>query len=316
MKKITVIVLGLLLLVSGALCANGSSETDEIKIGISPLALSNPFFVEMVNGAKAEAEKEGVKLVVSDNNGEPNKQITDLEVFISGGFDGFIVTAVDPNAVAPLAKEALDKGMSVIAHTSDLGAENQSGLVWAEEHDMGLTLGREAGTWAKEHIPAGETLQIAVLHYDILAQVIQRKQGILDGIAQTFPGKFEVVGEALTGGQVEGLEAGETWLQAYKDLDMIVSVNDGGALGAYQAVIAAGKNDADTFFVGGIDATDEALNAISEGGAYQATVDQQPAEMGALCVKQMVKAIKGEPFDEIVAIELAAVNMSNYTQFK
>ena len=316
MRKIVAISLGLMLLVSFAGFCNGQSETEQIKIGLSPLALSNPFFVEMVNGAKAEAEKQGVKLVVSDNNGEPNKQINDLEIFISGGFDGFIVTAVDPNAVAPLAKEALDKGMAVIAHTSDLGAENQSGLVWAEEHDMGLTLGREAGKWAQDHISTGEKLQIAVLHYDILAQVIQRKQGILDGIAETFSGDFEVVGEALTGGQVEGLEAAETWLQAHKDLDMIVSVNDGGALGAYQAVIAAGKNDADTFFVGGIDATDEALDAISEGGAYQATVDQQPAEMGALCVKQIMKAINGEEFDDVVAIKLAAVTKSNYEQFK
>ena len=80
-------------------------------------------------------------------------------------------------------------------------------------------------------------------------------------------------------------------------------------------MIAAGRNDPDPFFVGGIDATDEALAAVKEGGAYQATVDQQPKEMGALTVRTLVAAIKGEPYDAVSAIQLAPVNASNVDQF-
>ena len=113
----------------------------------------------------------------------------------------------------------------------------------------------------------------------------------------------------------EASEAAETWLQAHPDLQMIVGINDGGALGAYQAVIAAGKDDPATFFVGGIDATDEALAAITEGGSYQATVDQQPYEMGALTVRTLVSAIKGEEVEPISAIQLAPVNATNVEEF-
>lgn len=291
------------------------AQDDDIKIGISTLNIANPFFVELVAGAQAEADKLGIELVVADSGDDVNKQVTDLENFIAGGFDGFIVTATDPQAIAPIAREALDQGMIVVAHTADLGEENQTALVWAIEHDMGVTLGRQAGEWANEHIPEGEVMQVAILNYDLIPQVIQRREGIVDGIAEVFTGEFEVVGTVTAGDPAAGLEAAETWLQAYPDLDMIVGINDGGALGAYQAVIAADKNDPDKFFVGGIDATDEALAAIAEGGAYQATVDQQPFEMGALCVRQLVLAKLGMEYDKVSAIQLAPVNASNLEEF-
>ncbi|NJN96234.1 MAG: substrate-binding domain-containing protein, partial [Anaerolineales bacterium] len=81
------------------------------------------------------------------------------------------------------------------------------------------------------------------------------------------------------------------------------------------AVVAAGKDDPNTFFVGGIDATDEALAAIKDGGSYQATVDQQPKEMGALTVRTLALAIAGKPYEKISAIQLAPVNASNVEDF-
>lgn len=295
--------------------APAAAGQEDIKIGMSVLNLANPFFVALAAGAQEEADKLGVELVINDPKDDVNAQVTALENFINAGFDGFVVTAVDPAAIAPLAKQALDQGMKVVAHTSDLGEENQTALVWAVERDMGYTLGLQAGEWAKTHIPEGETLKLGILNYDIIPQVIQRREGIVEGITEVFGDNFEVVGSVTAGDPTTGLEAGETWLQAHPDLDMIVGINDGGALGAYQAVIAAGKNDPNTFFVGGIDATDEALAAIKDGGAYQATVDQQPKEMGALTVRSLVAAIAGQPYDKVSAIQLAPVNASNADEF-
>ncbi len=158
-------------------------------------------------------------------------------------------------------------------------------------------------------------MEVAILNFDVIPQVIHRREGIVAGIDEVFNGDFEVVATATAGDPPAGLEAAETWLQAYPGLDMIVGINDGGALGAYQAVIAADKNDPNTFFVGGIDATDEALASIAEGGAFQATVDQQPFEMGALCVRELVLAKLGMPYDAVSAIELAPVNASNLDAF-
>ena len=293
----------------------GPKAYEDIKIGMSVLNLANPFFVQLSEGAKEEAARLGVELVVNDPKEDVNAQVTALENFINGGFDGFVVTAIDPAAIGPVAKEALDKDMYVVAHTSDLGEENQTALVWAVEFDMGYTLGLQAGEWAKANIPEGETLKVGVLNYRIIPQVIQREEGILAGIEEVFGDNVEVVGSELAGDPTQGLTAAETWLQANPDMQMIVGINDGGALGAYQAVIAADKDDPSTFFVGGIDATPEALAAIKDGGAYQATVDQQPKEMGALCVRTLVSAIAGKSYEQINAIKLAPVNASNVDEF-
>jgi len=290
-------------------------SNEDIKIGMSVLNLANPFFVALAEGAQEEADALGVELVITDPKDDVNAQVTALENFINGGFDGFVVTAVDPAAIAPLAKEALDGGMYVVAHTSDLGEENQTALVWAVERDMGYTLGLQAGEWAVEHIPEGETLKIGILNYDVIPQVIQRREGIVEGIEEVFGDNYEIVGNVTAGDPTTGVEAAETWLQANPDMHMITGINDGGALGAYQAVIAAGMDDPDKFFVGGIDATDEALAAIKDGGSYQATVDQQPKEMGALTVRTLVSAIAGQPYEAISAIQLAPVNASNVDDF-
>ena len=288
---------------------------EPIRIGMSVLNLANPFFVQLVAGAQAEADRLGVELVVTDPQDDASKQVSDMENFIAGGFDGIIVTAVDPSAIGPIAKSAIDAGIPVVAHTADLGEGNQTALVYAVERDMGLTLGRQAGEWATANIPEGETLTVAVLNYDLIPQVIQRREGIVEGIAETFSGTVDVVATTTAGDPTSGLEAAEVWLQQYPDLDMIVGINDGGALGAYQAVIAADKNDPTTFFVGGIDATDEALAAIESGGSYLATVDQQPMQMGALCVQVVMAAINGEEFEPVNTITLSPVNASNLADF-
>jgi ribose transport system substrate-binding protein len=287
----------------------------DVTIGMSVLNLANPFFVQLVAGAQEAADKYGVELVVTDPQDDASRQVTDVENFIAAGFDGIIVTSVDPQAIAPITAGAIEAGIPVVAHTADLGEGNQTALVYAVERDMGLTLGRQIGEWANTHVTDGE-LQIAVLNYDVLPQVIARREGIIEGAQEVFEGTVTMVATSTAGDPTTGLAAAEIWLQQYPELDAIAGINDGGALGAYQAVIAAGKDDPMTFFVGGIDATDEALAAIASGGSYQASVDQQPSEMGALTVEVVLRALAGLDYELINAIELSPVNASNYADFQ
>jgi len=105
------------------------------------------------------------------------------------------------------------------------------------------------------------------------------------------------------------------WLQVHSDLNMIVGYNDATALGAYQAVIAAGKNDPSTFFVGGIDATPDALAVIGKGGAYQATVDIQPRVMGIQAIRTIVAVLKGRPYRQTNPLKCTLVNRTNLAEF-
>jgi PAS domain S-box-containing protein len=241
-------------------------------------------------------------------------QLKGLRYYINSGFDGFAVLPIEPAIIAPLAKQMLDKGRPVIVYSSDLGEGNRTALVSTADYDVGHLLGSQAGEWANKHIPAGETLKVGVLNQRPF--VIQREDGIIEGIKGTFRGNVEVVGnETASDDPVRALPIVEGWLKTRPDLNMIVAIDDAGALGAYQAVVAAGKDDPDLFFVGGIDATDEALAAIRQGGAYQATVDQKPRETGTRVVRTLVAAIAGQPYQPVNTIECAPVNPNNIDEF-
>jgi PAS domain S-box-containing protein len=241
-------------------------------------------------------------------------QLKGLRYYINSGFDGFAVLPIEPATIAPLAKQMLDKGRPVIAYSSDLGEGNRTALVSTVDYDVGYLLGSQAGEWANQHIPAGETLKVGVLNQR--PSLIQREEGIIEGIKGTFGGNVEIVGnETASDDPARALPIVEGWLKARPDLNMVVAIDDAGALGAYQAVAAAGKNDPDLFFVGGIDATDEALAAIQEGGAYQATVDQKPRETGTRVVRTLVAAIAGQPCQPVNTIKCTPVNPKNIDEF-
>jgi signal transduction histidine kinase/DNA-binding response OmpR family regulator len=230
------------------------------------------------------------------------------------GFDGVILTAVDPQAIAPVARQAIEAGLHLVV-TNELGPGNQTAQVCAEEFELGYLLGVEAGQWATTHLPASKTLKLALLNYPLIPQIIQREEGIIRGIRETFGNNLEIVDRATAAETRQSLPIAERWLRLYPDLDMILAINDSSALGAYQAAVAANRNSADSFFVGGIDAIEEALIALKEGGAYQATVSQPPEAIGVLTVRTLVAAIIDQPYRTLTTIECIPVNRTNLLQF-
>lgn len=242
-------------------------------------------------------------------------QVAALKSFIDHNFDGLVVTAIDPAAARATTAKALEKGIPVVSITHDLGEDYQTSLIYTGEHDMGYLLGRQAGEWAAQHIPPGQPLKMGMLNYRLVPQVKQREDGIIEGIKAVFGDNITLVGNETAGDSLQAWPIAMAWLQSQPDLNMIVGYNDATALGAYQAVIAAGKDDPHTFFVGGIDATPEALTAISKGGAYQATVDIQPRAMGIQAVRTVVAALKGRPYRKTNPFKCTPVNLANLDEF-
>ena len=295
--KVIGLLLCLLLLVSPLFAQGGAESKDDgqLKFGMTVLDISNPFFVELSQAAKAEVERLGGTITINDPKDDVAKQIEALENFISAKVDAIIVTAIDPVAVMPTIKKARQQGIVVVAHTDKL-----------EEYDAWV-----AGKWIRDNLNG--FAEIGILNYDIMPQVIKRKQGIIEGIHKYAPDAV-VVGDALGGTPQNGMSATEAFLQANPNIKVIASINDGGALGALQAVKAANKDTPD-FFVGGIDATQEALSKIKAGEIYRATVDQAPGIAGRKCVELAVKAINGESFEKDYSQDLVIVNSSNVDQF-
>jgi ABC-type sugar transport system substrate-binding protein len=106
----------------------------------------------------------------------------------------------------------------------------------------------------------------------------------------------------------------ESVLQAHPDLQVIGCLNDNGALGAYEAMAAAGK-DPETTWIGGTDGVDQALKLIKEGGMYRASVSMAPYESGRTEMEVLYKLARGEAVVPHQKIENEAITLANVDKY-
>jgi len=245
---------------------------------------------------------------------DPHAQSMAVQSFADGGFDGFLLVAIDEKAILPIIRSATARGLHVVS-TNVFPEMERFALVGYHDYDNGYALGVEAGQWATSHLTVGETLQLAMFSSIPAVKLADREVGIMEGIRASYRGPVELVETATEADSITLVRIARRWLEAWPDLHMILGINDNGALAGYAAVQEAGRNDADQFFVGGVDATDEALAAIAEDGAYQATVDQSPRLLGVRMVRTLAAMLAGHPAESRQYIPGSLVTRRNLEAF-
>ena len=277
--------------------ADTSGETEGLKIGLSVYDLANPYFVSVANGAQARCDELGIELIIDDPKSDAAAQVTALDNFITMEVDAIIVCPLDTAACESVVQEAKEKGIAIISQSSC--TETHDVWVSADEYNMGYVCGEGAADWILENYGEEADFTVAVLGWDQISTQIARGDGMEAANSEKCPNVNIVRQDANTSAQ--GQSVADSLLQAYPDLQAVVCINDATGIGVYSAVQAAGK-DNDDFYIGSIDATDEAIAQIQEGGAYRATVDLIPYENGGIDVDLAVQLINGETVDDYYEI--------------
>ena len=277
--------------------ADTSGKTEGLKIGLSVYDLANPYFVSVANGAQARCDELGIELIIDDPKSDAAAQVTALDNFITMEVDAIIVCPLDTAACESVVQEAKEKGIAIISQSSC--TETHDVWVSADEYNMGYVCGEGAADWILENYGEEADFTVAVLGWDQISTQIARGDGMEAAISEKCPNVNIVRQDANTTAQ--GQSVADSLLQAYPDLQAVVCINDATGIGVYSAVQAAGK-DNDDFYIGSIDATDEAIAQIQKGGAYRATVDLIPYENGGIDVDLAVQLINGETVDDYYEI--------------
>jgi ribose transport system substrate-binding protein len=274
--------------------AKGTKEEGSYKIGFSISTLNNPFFVTLSDGAKAVSKEKGVDLVVVDAQDDASKQASDVEDLIQQGIDLLLINPVDSSAVGSAVESANAAGIPVI--TVDRSAD--SGEVVAHIASDNVEGGKLAGEYLLELV--GEGAKVAMLE-GVPGSSAARDRG--EGFLKVVEGKVDLVSsQPANFNRSEGLSVMENMLQAHPDIEAVFAQNDEMALGALEAISAAGKE----IVVIGFDATDDALKKIDEG-KMAASVAQKPEEIGKTAIETAVKYLNGEKVEEFVPVELELV---------
>ncbi len=308
-RKLFALVSMLLVFMLLGACSTGEVETsgngDEdtggsdgaFKIGLSVSTLNNPFFVTLKEGAEAKAGELGLEIITVDAQDDPAKQVSDIEDLIQQGVDILLINPTDSSSVVAAIESANEADIPVI--TLDRSAEG--GEVVAHIASDNVAGGRMAGELIIEQLGgSGKVVELEGIPGASAAR--ERGQGFNEAV-DAADGIEVVARQTANFNRAEGLTVMENIIQSTPEFDAVFAHNDEMALGALEALDAAGMSDV---IVVGFDATDDAVNAVNEGKMF-ATVAQKPELIGSIGVETAQKVLNGESVDEFIPVELELV---------
>ena len=273
--------------------------------------LNHPFFVDMRRGAQEAADRLGVTLQVqaAEREIDVEKQMQIVENLIQTGIQALVITPSGSreivsalvkakNARVPIiivdtrvdAKAAADAGVKT---ETFVGSDNYAGGKLAGDYLVKVT-GGKARVGILEGIPGHETGD-------------SRMRGFKDAVKDA-AGVTIVASQPANWERDQGFNVFQNMLQAHPDIDSVFACSDLMALGAIEAIRAAGKTG--TIKVIGFDALDDAKKAIA-AGTMAASVAQFPSEMGKAAVESAVKVIHGEKLADDIKVKLELVTKDN-----
>jgi ABC-type sugar transport system substrate-binding protein len=303
-------------LIAAAMTALMSGSAFAGNIGVS-MANSDTFLTVLRKGIEsaAAAANQPVQIEIADD--DVAKQLSQIQNFIAAKVDAVIVNAVDTSATAPMTKLANDAGIPIVyvnRQPADVDNLGKGAFVASNEVDSGTLETKEACRLLKE---AGKTeANILIMVGDLANQAaVQRTKDIHDVNAGPDCGvKLTVLDEqTAVWDPVKAQDLMTNWIAAGHKPDAVIANNDNMAIGAINAMKAAGW-DMKSVIVGGIDATQEAL-AYMKAGDLDITVFQDAAGQGGGAVKAAMALAKGEKVDTKVWIPFQLVTPANMGDF-
>jgi inositol transport system substrate-binding protein len=266
----------------------------KIKIGVT-MALFDDVWLTLVRNAmiKWGSEHPDVDLTIVDASNDTAKQVGQVENFLAQGMDAVVILPVDTAATGPMTKSVVKAGKPLV-YVNRLPANLPKGVVYCGSNsiDAGIMnmdeLGKCLGGKGNIVILMGELSNEAA---------IGRTAGIKQVVKEKFP-DIKIVREQTGNWKREqGKTLMENWLASGQEIDGVASNNDEMALGALQAIKAAGKLG--KICVGGTDASHDALESMAKGDLNN-TVFQDPVAQGQESVNAAYLLVKKEPNPKVV----------------
>ncbi|MEV0160445.1 D-ribose ABC transporter substrate-binding protein [Nonomuraea fuscirosea] len=289
----------------GSTVSPGAGAGD-IKIGMSVSTLNNPYFVQLRDGAQAQAAKLGAKLTVTDAQNDASQQVNQVQNFTSQNMKAVIINPVDSDAAAPAVKAAERVRIPVVAADRGVNGAEVAQTVASDNVAGGKLAAQEL---AKQ---LGEKGTVVVLQGTPGTSASRdRGQGFTEGIA-AYPGIKVVAKQPADFDRTKGLDVMTNLIQSHPDVTGVFAENDEMALGAIKAL---GAKAGQQVKVIGFDGTPDGIAAV-KAGTMAASIAQQPRLLGQKAVDAAVKLAKGETVEKTVAVPVKVATKENASEFQ
>jgi inositol transport system substrate-binding protein len=296
-----------------ALNSPPAQSAQKVKIGVA-MALFDDVWLTLVRDSmtKWASTHPDVEITIVDAADDTAKQVGQVENFLAQGMDAVVILPVDTAATGPMTKAVVKAGKPLV-YVNRQPANLPKDVVYCGSHSI------EAGIMNMEELgkAMGGKGNLVILMGELSNEAaIGRTDGIKKVVKEKFPDIKVTKEQTGNWKRVEGKTIMENWLASGQEIDGVASNNDEMALGALQAIKAAGKLG--KIPVGGTDGSHDALDSMAKGELNN-TVFQDPVGQGQEAVNAAYLLVKKEPnpkvADGIIWIPYQPVTKENYKSF-
>lgn len=288
--------------------AADAKASDGRRVAVVVSTLNNPWFVVLAETARDRAKELGYEATIFDSQNDPAKESQHFDNLISSGYRAVLFNCTDAKGSIANVRRAKAAGIPVFCIDREITANDAAtSQILSDNYSGCVALGQ---FFVKEVGKTGKYAELLGLVAD--TNTWNRSKGFHSVVDRT-PGLKMVAQQSAEFDRSKALEVLESILQANPDIDAVFCGNDAMAMGAYQALLAAGK--AGKVKVFGFDGADDVVKAVAEG-KIAATVMQFPKVMARSAAESADKYLKGErnfPQRTPVAVEL--VTRDNVAKF-
>ena len=317
-KKIYLVVVGLSILALLAACgapaapatepaASGSGGDDQITIGVT--MLFDDLWLTTLRDAMTEyaATQPGVELVMVDSKEDVATQLAQVENFVTQKVDAIVVIPANTDAADPMTKAAQDAGIPLV-YVNRIPSNLPEGIAYVGSDS--IQAGIMQAEWLAEQL--GGKGNVVIMNGNLAQEAAQKRtEGEKQAFAK-FPDIKIIREDTGNWSRDQGLALMENWLASGDQIDAVASNNDEMAIGAIQAIEAAGKLG--EILIGGVDASPDALQEMDKG-RLNVTVFQNAKGQGEGGIKAAIALARGEQIDQITWVPFELVTPENYKNY-
>ena len=289
-------------------CSNKSEKEQSNKIAVVISTLNNPWFVVLGESAAQRAKELGYEANIFDSQNDPAKEAEHFDNIIAMGYSAILFNPTDADGSVLNVKRAKTAGIPTFCMDREINSRDAATTQILSDNFTGcVKLGQY---FVRQMNKKGNYVEILGLVGD---NNTWNRSGGFHSVVDEFLELKMVAQQSADFDRNKAMDVMETVMQAQPDIDAVFCGNDAMAMGAYQAVLAAGK--ANKIKVFGFDGADDAIQGIADG-KIAATVMQFPVEMSRISADLADRYIKGErDFTNRTPYEVVLVKTDNVSKY-
>ena len=285
--------------------ATGGAEAktaEDITVGVSLLNSTHVFFNNIQAAMEEQAAEYGWTLDVQDAAGDANKQLSQVQDFITKGVDAIVIAPT--NSAGSKSMIELAEAQNIPVFTMDIKSDGQAVSHIATDNKKG---GELAAQYLVEKILTEKKGTAAVITYSEIESCVDRETGFTGYLEANAPDIQVVDIQNYSGDQQKAADVMQNMLLKHDQLDVVFCVGDPAAIGALSSITAAG---ADTKIIG-YDGNPEGIAEIKKGGSWVADVAQDPIAIGKTTLSTVKSYLEGATPEAEILISPYMIDAEN-----